>query len=117
MYPRFLQIIINILHPNLPTSGITHVLHDPNVFRRINRLGPTSHFNPEVEYDILPWLIENGVDIMEVPTSPRVNSDEEGDYDMTGSIDDNDDGEEGDNIVIEGDDERERWRLRLLMKL
>lgn len=59
-------------------------------------MGPTSHFNPNVEFDILPWLIDNEVAIMPVT---KLSSKEEGgcddDIEEDDESNDNDDGDVG----------------------
>lgn len=106
----FSRLFFNGLLQNLPTTGVTHVLQDLNVYRRISRLASISKFNQEVEFGVLPWLLNDNVELMEVPASPKleVTSDDESsdenseanDSDEEGHDDNNDDDEPGDEMNV-----------------
>lgn len=69
----------------------------------INILGPTSQFHSEVEFDILPWLVSNDMETMDVPASLMVSSDEKesDDEDDSESDDDDDDNANSRYEVVE----------------
>lgn len=95
VYPIFLQIIFNQVLPNLPTIGTTHLLQDSNVYKRIAKLASTSNFNTNAEFDILPWLVDNNLEIMAVPESPHVTYEEEKESESDDDDDDSNDGGDG----------------------
>lgn len=85
MYTRFLQIIINDTLHGLATIGDTLILQDPNVYKRIKNVNAGSQFNTQIEFDIFPSLLNDQIEIMEVPASPKpeVEDSEKSDEDET----------------------------------
>lgn len=97
MYPRFLYIIFNSFQPYLPTNGPAHVLQDPNVYRRISKLG--AQVSSEIEFDILSWLVNDTIEVMKVPTSPIVSNEDKSDQESS-DYDDNHVDEQGEEMVV-----------------
>lgn len=94
MYPRFIQIILNDEINDLARTGATLKLQDPNVYKRIKKLASTSQFNPRMEFDILPWLLNDKLEVMELPASPEPEVEKEDDDEDSESGSNDDDGDD-----------------------
>lgn len=107
MYPRLLQILINRSLQGLATEGGILALQDPNVYKRIK--AAKIQYDVNAESDILLWLLNNQIEVMEVPQSPELDvedSDESDNEEESDESDnDNDDHQDGgthvedDNVV------------------